>query len=90
MSQLSSLVSHEKPGQQQKLYEYSSSNIKDIVKRHVRFTGERDSRGPSDFSGEGGAGGKADDHDEDGEADEEDMDDEPVPKKGRKSSSKDD
>uniref|UniRef100_A0A0W0EZQ3 MADS-box domain-containing protein n=1 Tax=Moniliophthora roreri TaxID=221103 RepID=A0A0W0EZQ3_MONRR len=78
------IIFDEKPGQQQKLYEYSSSNIRDIVKRHVRYIGDRDSRVPSDFSGEGGAGSKVDDHDEDGEADEEELEDEPVSKKGRK------
>ncbi|KAK7038909.1 hypothetical protein VNI00_010543 [Paramarasmius palmivorus] len=77
------IIFDEKPGQQQKLYEYSSSNIKDIVKRHVRFQGEKDSRGPSDFSGEGGAGGKMEDADEDGDGDEED-DDEPQAKKSKK------
>ncbi|CAK5272078.1 unnamed protein product, partial [Mycena citricolor] len=62
----------DRPGSQ-KLFEYSSKDIRDIVARHAEFDGERDSRGSGDFSG---AGGKADDAI--GE-DDEDGDDEPLP-----------
>ncbi|CAK5272075.1 unnamed protein product [Mycena citricolor] len=66
------IIFEDRPGSQ-KLFEYSSKDIRDIVARHAEFDGERDSRGSGDFSG---AGGKADDAI--GE-DDEDGDDEPLP-----------
>ncbi|KAE9391235.1 SRF-like protein [Gymnopus androsaceus JB14] len=45
------IIFDEKPGQHEKLYEYSSMDIRDIVKRHVRYGGEKDCKGPGDFSG---------------------------------------
>ncbi|KAJ3863221.1 MAG: hypothetical protein NXY57DRAFT_878355, partial [Lentinula lateritia] len=45
------IIFDEKPGQHEKLYEYASSDVRDIVKRHIRFSGEKDCRTPHDFSG---------------------------------------
>lgn len=33
-----------------KLYQYSSGNVEDIVQRHTKYDGEKDTRGPSDFA----------------------------------------
>ncbi|KIK58445.1 hypothetical protein GYMLUDRAFT_115352, partial [Collybiopsis luxurians FD-317 M1] len=63
------IIFDEKPGQHEKLYEYSSTDVRDIVKRHLRFSGDKDSRGPHDFSG--GSASKLDDI---GEGDEDDDD----------------
>ncbi|KAF9261588.1 SRF-like protein [Marasmius fiardii PR-910] len=82
------IIFDEKPGQPgtQKLYEYGSSKIRDIVKKHSKYTGERDSKGPNDFSRGGGkgGGGKIDedldaDGDEDDEDDEEEEEEQPAP-----------
>ncbi|KAF8194513.1 MADS-box transcription factor [Pholiota molesta] len=43
--------SEERPGHHVKLYQYGSSDIHEIVERHIRHDGEKDTRGPSDFSG---------------------------------------
>ncbi|THU85282.1 SRF-like protein [Dendrothele bispora CBS 962.96] len=47
------IIFDEKPGQQHKLYEYCSGDVRDIVRRHLRFNGDKDSRGPGDFNGTG-------------------------------------
>ncbi|KAJ6562452.1 hypothetical protein B0H19DRAFT_943928 [Mycena capillaripes] len=39
------------PGHSVKLYQYCSGDIQNIVQRHIGFDGEKDTRGPSDFSG---------------------------------------
>ncbi|KAL0581550.1 hypothetical protein V5O48_000479 [Marasmius crinis-equi] len=87
---------------QVKLYEYSSAlNGKETVKRYLKFSGERDVKGPADFGikgkGKGGKGGDADgdddekdhdDHDEDEDEDEDDEEEEeekPPASKKRKS-----
>jgi len=65
------IIFEDKLGHEPKLYQYCSTDIKDIVQRHVAFTGEKDTRGPSDFSGN--ASNKLDDA---GEGDDDDQDDE--------------
>ncbi|KAG7087962.1 hypothetical protein E1B28_012003 [Marasmius oreades] len=83
------IIFDEKPTQPgtQKLYEYCSSKVKDIIKKHSKFTGERDSKGPGDFSRGGGkGGGRKVDEDADADGDEDDEDDEeeqPEPPKKR-------
>ncbi|KAG6853748.1 hypothetical protein C0991_001764 [Blastosporella zonata] len=69
------IIFDERHGHDSKLFQYSSTDIRDIVQRHLRHNGERDTRGPADFSGEGGsskndAGGDGDDDDDDGDAEE--------------------
>ncbi|KAF9474896.1 hypothetical protein BDN70DRAFT_814954, partial [Pholiota conissans] len=66
------IIFKERPGHHVKLYQYGSSDIHDIVERHIRHDGEKDTRGPTDFSGN--AASKIDDiggeEDEDGDEDE--------------------
>ncbi|KAF9461037.1 hypothetical protein BDZ94DRAFT_1323652 [Collybia nuda] len=64
------IIFEERPGHSHKLFQYGSSNVQDIIQRRLRYDGEMDSRGPSDFSG-GTAGADID------EADEEDIDEDP-------------
>ncbi|KAJ7033119.1 hypothetical protein C8F04DRAFT_958066 [Mycena alexandri] len=66
------IIFEERPGHHHKLYQYSSSDIRDIVARHVQYDGERDTKTPGDFSG---AAVKADDAagDDDDDADEEEV-----------------
>ncbi|KAF9269369.1 SRF-like protein, partial [Marasmius fiardii PR-910] len=45
------IIFEERPGHPVKLYQYCSSNIENIVSRHQRHDGERDTRGPPDFAG---------------------------------------
>ncbi|KAJ7054509.1 hypothetical protein C8F01DRAFT_1163634 [Mycena amicta] len=45
------IIFEDRPGHDQKLYTYSSIDIRDIVTRHTEHDGERDTKGPSDFSG---------------------------------------
>ncbi|KAJ7089228.1 hypothetical protein B0H15DRAFT_1022164 [Mycena belliarum] len=61
----------ERPGHHHKLYQYCSTDIRDIVSRHLQYDGERDTRGPSDFSGAASKAEDAVDADDD-DADEED------------------
>jgi hypothetical protein len=69
------IIFEERPGHHLKLYQYGSTDIHDIVQRHIRYDGEKDTRSPSDFSG---ASGKLDDA-VDGDDDDMDDDDEPAP-----------
>ncbi|KAL4257724.1 MEF2 family protein [Pleurotus pulmonarius] len=64
------IIFEERPGHHLKLYQYCSTDIHDIVQRHVRYEGEKDTRGPNDFSGNAGA--RADDN---GDGDDDDVDD---------------
>ncbi|GLB39035.1 putative MADS [Lyophyllum shimeji] len=64
------IVFEERPGHHTKLYQYCSSDIHNIIHRHLHHDGEKDTRGPADFSGN--APGTKDDA---GEADEDDVDD---------------
>ncbi|KAF8060634.1 hypothetical protein FPV67DRAFT_1423686 [Lyophyllum atratum] len=43
------IIFEEKPSHHLKLYQYGSSDIDEIVQRHLRHDGEKDTRGPSDF-----------------------------------------
>ncbi|KAJ7084316.1 hypothetical protein B0H15DRAFT_848633 [Mycena belliarum] len=45
------IIFEQRPGHNVKLYQYCSADAQDIVQRHVRFDGEKDTRGPADFSG---------------------------------------
>ncbi|KAF8159135.1 hypothetical protein B0H34DRAFT_630791, partial [Crassisporium funariophilum] len=45
------IIFEERPGHHVKLYQYGSADIHDIVQRHIRHDGEKDTRGPMDFSG---------------------------------------
>ncbi|TFK21671.1 SRF-like protein [Coprinopsis marcescibilis] len=47
------IIFEERPGHHRKLYQYCSSDIHDIVQQHIRHDGERDTKGPADFSGGG-------------------------------------
>ncbi|CAL1714450.1 unnamed protein product [Somion occarium] len=61
------IIFEERPGHHVKLYQYCSGDVNNIVQRHLRFEGERDTKGPHDFSGV-----KAEDvadEDEDGDED---------------------
>ncbi|KAH9926887.1 uncharacterized protein B0H18DRAFT_824757, partial [Fomitopsis serialis] len=45
------IIFEERPGHHVKLFQYCSTDVNSMVQRHLRFDGERDTRGPSDFSG---------------------------------------
>ncbi|KAF6760928.1 hypothetical protein DFP72DRAFT_777374, partial [Ephemerocybe angulata] len=45
------IIFEERAGHHAKLYEYCSTDIRDMVSRHMRHDGEKDAKGPSDFSG---------------------------------------
>ncbi|TRM61857.1 hypothetical protein BD626DRAFT_500757 [Schizophyllum amplum] len=45
------IVFEERQGHHTKVYEYGSRNVSEIVQRHLKFDGDKDARGPSDFSG---------------------------------------
>ncbi|KAJ7098277.1 hypothetical protein C8R44DRAFT_357533 [Mycena epipterygia] len=66
------IIFEERPGHHHKLYQYCSTDIREIVARHVQYDGERDTRGPADFSG---ASAKVEDAggDDDDDADEEEV-----------------
>ncbi|KAJ6532745.1 hypothetical protein DFH09DRAFT_1326020 [Mycena vulgaris] len=81
------IIFEERPGHHHKLYQYCSTDIRDVVARHVQYDGERDTRGPADFSG---AGAKVDEAaDDDDDADEEEAPP-PKPKVRARKVSKDD
>jgi len=44
------IIFEERPGHHVKLYQYCSSDVHNIVQRHLRFDGEKDTRTPHDFS----------------------------------------
>ncbi|KAH8104092.1 hypothetical protein BXZ70DRAFT_682707 [Cristinia sonorae] len=44
------IIFEERPGHHVKLYQYCSSDVHNIVQRHIRFDGEKDTRTPVDFS----------------------------------------
>ncbi|KAJ7497224.1 hypothetical protein FB451DRAFT_221185 [Mycena latifolia] len=68
------IIFEQRPGHNVKLYQYCSGDVQDIVQRHVRFDGEKDTRGPADFSGNAAA--KLDDPAE-GDDDEQEEEEEP-------------
>ncbi|KAF9494273.1 SRF-like protein [Pleurotus eryngii] len=73
------IIFEERPGHHLKLYQYCSTDIHDIVQRHVRYEGEKDTRGPNDFSGNAGA--RADDN---GDGEDDDVDDDDTQDMGRR------
>ncbi|KIK68673.1 hypothetical protein GYMLUDRAFT_54263 [Collybiopsis luxurians FD-317 M1] len=73
------IIFEEKPGHHVKLYQYCSSDVHDIVQRHLRHDGEKDTRGPADFSGLPNP--KFEDF---GEGDDEELDDEDDSRRGVK------
>ncbi|KAI0630498.1 hypothetical protein C8Q77DRAFT_207907 [Trametes polyzona] len=44
------IIFEERPGHHAKLYQYCSTDVNSMVQRHLRFDGERDTKGPADFS----------------------------------------
>ncbi|KAJ7253717.1 hypothetical protein B0H12DRAFT_1017431 [Mycena haematopus] len=65
------IIFEERPGHHHKLYQYCSTDIRELVARHVQYDGERDTRVPADFSGGARAADAEGDDDED--ADEEEV-----------------
>ncbi|KAF7318321.1 SRF-like protein [Mycena chlorophos] len=67
------IIFEDRPGQEPKLFQYCSTNMRNMIARHGEHDGERDTKGPSDFSGA--------DKNEDavGEDDDEVEDDDPPP-----------
>ncbi|KAF9232447.1 hypothetical protein BU15DRAFT_90642 [Melanogaster broomeanus] len=63
------IIFEERAGHHLKLYQYCSGDIHDIVQRHVRYDGEKDTRTPHDFANNSNAklddGGDGDDDDAD-------------------------
>ncbi|KAF7291954.1 SRF-like protein [Mycena indigotica] len=81
------IILEERPGQEQKLYQYCSGDIRDMIARHTEHDGESDTKGPSDFSGVADKTEDAIGEDEE-EADEEEPP--PPPPKKKAKPSKDD
>ncbi|OCH96279.1 SRF-like protein [Obba rivulosa] len=44
------IIFEERPGHHVKLYQYCSTDVHSMVQRHLRFDGEKDTRGPADFN----------------------------------------
>ncbi|KAI6112558.1 hypothetical protein F5141DRAFT_731753 [Pisolithus sp. B1] len=44
------IIFEERPGHHVKLYQYCSGDVQDIVQRHIRYDGEKDTRSPNDFA----------------------------------------
>ncbi|KAJ7733738.1 hypothetical protein DFH07DRAFT_845284 [Mycena maculata] len=65
------IIFEQRPGHNVKLYQYCSGDVQDIVTRQTRFDGEKETRGPPDFSGIAAA--KLEDP---GEGDDEEQEDE--------------
>ncbi|KAJ7582699.1 hypothetical protein C8J56DRAFT_227771 [Mycena floridula] len=65
------IIFEDRADHQSKLYQYCSTDVRDMVQRHIRHNGEKDSKGPGDFSG---APSNKDDRDDD-EAEGDDDDD---------------
>ncbi|TEB24906.1 SRF-like protein [Coprinellus micaceus] len=45
------IIFEERQGHHVKLYQYCSTDIQDVVSRQIRHDGEKDLKGPQDFSG---------------------------------------
>ncbi|KAI5987120.1 hypothetical protein EDD15DRAFT_1511717 [Pisolithus albus] len=43
------IIFEERPGHHVKLYQYCSGDVQDVVQRHIRYDGEKDTRSPNDF-----------------------------------------
>ncbi|KAF7376085.1 Protein phosphatase [Mycena sanguinolenta] len=75
------IIFEQRPGHNVKLYQYCSGDVNNMVQRHIAFDGERDTRGPADFSGN--AATKIDET-ADGDDDDQDDEDEVLPTLGSK------
>ncbi|KAJ7647398.1 hypothetical protein FB45DRAFT_893339 [Roridomyces roridus] len=75
------IIFEQRPGHNVKLYQYCSGDVQEIVTRQTRFDGERETRGPPDFSG--AAATKLEDTAE-GDEEEQDEEDEVIPTLGSK------
>ncbi|KAL1938245.1 hypothetical protein VTO73DRAFT_11889 [Trametes versicolor] len=65
------IIFEERPGHHAKLYQYCSTDVNGMVSRHIRFDGERDTKGPADFNNNNNS--KVDDAaDDDDEGDDDD------------------
>ncbi|KAF8186707.1 hypothetical protein BJ912DRAFT_1143782 [Pholiota molesta] len=69
------IIFEERPGHELKLHQYSSCDIRDIVQRQLRHQGDKDLKGPADFSG---AAVKFDDGNDDEEAAVDEEEEEPT------------
>ncbi|EJF64372.1 SRF-like protein [Dichomitus squalens LYAD-421 SS1] len=63
------IIFEERPGHHAKLYQYCSTDVNGMVQRHLRFDGERDTKGPADFNSNNKVAEEADE-DEDADDDE--------------------
>ncbi|PFH46659.1 hypothetical protein AMATHDRAFT_43465 [Amanita thiersii Skay4041] len=64
------IIFEERPGHHLKLYQYCSTDVNEMVQRHIRYEGEKDTRGPVDFSGNANK-----QFDDTGDGDDDDVDD---------------
>lgn len=65
------IVFEERPGHHPKLYQYCSTDIKELVQRHIRHQGEKDTKGPTDFANSTSSNKFDDDDGDDDEVDDE-------------------
>ncbi|KAK7059710.1 myocyte-specific enhancer factor 2D [Favolaschia claudopus] len=84
------IIFEERPGHHHKLYQYSSTDVREIINRHVQFEGEKDSRGPPDFSGGAIIKNNVDAEGEDDDEADEDEDVPPPTKRTKSKTTKDD
>ncbi|KAL1709774.1 hypothetical protein EV121DRAFT_252330 [Schizophyllum commune] len=61
------IVFEERPGHHTKLYQYGSRDVSEIVQRHLNFDGDKDSKGPSDFTGANPSAAPNDEEDDEDE-----------------------
>ncbi|TFY50516.1 hypothetical protein EVG20_g11473, partial [Dentipellis fragilis] len=78
------IIFERRHGHPDKLYQYCSSDIGSMVQRHLRFDGERDTRGPHDFSGNADTSRADDAGDDDDDPDADDMPSTTRPRSGSK------
>ncbi|KAI8996451.1 hypothetical protein BD414DRAFT_575783 [Trametes punicea] len=71
------IIFEERPGHHTKLYQYCSTDVSAMVQRHLRFDGERDTKGPADFSN------NSNKHADDAADDDDDGDDDDASQKRR-------
>ncbi|KAF8835747.1 hypothetical protein BDN67DRAFT_992350 [Paxillus ammoniavirescens] len=68
------IIFEERAGHHLKLYQYCSGDIHDIVQRHIRYEGEKDTRTPHDFTNNANAKLEDGGDDDDGDGDDDDPD----------------
>ncbi|KAF9552285.1 SRF-like protein [Agrocybe pediades] len=68
------IIFEARPGHEARLHQYCSGDIRDIVQRHVRHQGEKDLKGPADFSNSGPSGIKFDDNDDGDDMEDDELD----------------